>query len=249
MATYVFTGRVMPERANVNVSAFQVQLLATDAGVSGNAIVSIDVSQVSVMLNTETVNVDLHTLKNYMEYIVRNLVDALGYLSGCGYDVEITSVTEPDGKQTVFGVGILELGETKRERPLEFPKLIEVINKSQHLRRALGDLREAIRSSSDTGFFCYRAIECIRQSFKREEDGKDDSPSWERLRDALCIDRSWINYLIKFAKPQRHGETPYMSGKDRDSAMQHAWKVVDRFCVYVQRGFQKLPENEFGMLK
>lgn len=249
MTAYIFTGRVMPERANVNVSAVPIQFQATDAGVSGNGVISVVVSQVSVTLNTETVNVDLGTLKNYVEYIVRTLVDAFGYFSGRGYDVEITSVIEPNGKQTVFGVGIHELEEAQRERPLGFHEIIEVMNKSVHLSRALGDLRESIRTPWDTGFFCYRAIECIRQSFKREEDGKDDSPSWERLRDALCIDRSWINYLIKFAKPQRHGETPYMSGKDRDSAMQHAWKVVDRFCVYVQRGFQKLPENEFGMLK
>jgi len=249
MVTYIFTGKVMPERANVNISAPPFHVEAKDAGISFDAIVSIGASQVSVVLNTETVNADLSTLKNYVEDTVKILVDAYGYLSGRGYDIEITSVVEPKGKQIVFGVGIYQLEQAQSERPLAFHELIEVMNKSPHLRRALGDLREAIRSSLDTGFFCYRAIESIRQSFKKAEDGDKDGPSWERLRNALRIDRSWMDYLVKFATPQRHGEMPYMSGEDRLKAMQHAWKVVDRFCVYVRRGFQELPESEFGILK
>ncbi len=249
MATYIFTGKVMPERASVNISASSFHLEAKDAGISFDAIVSIGTSQVSVVLNTETANADVSTWKNYVEDSVRTLVDAYGYLSGRGYDIEITSVVEPNGKQIVFGVGIPELEEAQRERPLAFHEILEVVNSSQHLRRALGDLREAIRSSLDTGFFCYRAIESIRQSFKKAEDGDKDGPSWERLRNALRIDRSWIERIQAFAVPQRHGETPYMSGEDRLLAMQRAWKLIDRFCIYAHKGFMSLDESEFEILK
>lgn len=249
MSTYIFSGKIMPERANVSVSRLSIQVLAEEAGINVDAIVSINASQVSIVIETTDKNADLSTLKNYVEYLVRTVVDAYGYLSGRGYDVEITFVVDPDGKQTVFGVGIPELEEAQPERPLSFDDLLGVVKKSQHLHRALGDLREAIRSPFDTGFFCYRAVECIRQSFVKEENVDNRKPSWKRLGNALRIDRSWIDKLTEFADPQRHGGTPYMSGKDRVSTMQHAWKVIDRFCVYAYRGFIPLSESEFDILE
>lgn len=253
MSTYIFSGKIMPERVNFNVSPpLLIQMQAIDAGISGEAIVSINASQVSIVIETTDKNAGLPTLKNYVEYLVRTIVDAYGYLTGRGYDVEITSVVDPDGKHTVFGVGIRELEEAKDERPLSFPALLGVMgmDKSQHLHRALGDLREAIRSPWDTGFFCYRAVECIRQSFVEKEDGDDKNPSWKRLRNALRIDRSWLEkYTKESAVAQRHGSTPYISGEDRVLAMKHAWKVIDRFCVYAHRGFIPISESEFDILE
>lgn len=250
MSTYIFSGKIMPERANVSVSTLSIKVLAEEAGINVDAIVSINASQVSIVIETTDKNADLPTLKNYVEYLVRTVVDAYGYLSGRGYDVEITSVVDPDGKHTVFGVGIPELEEAQNERPLHFPELLKVMGRSQHLHRALGDLREAIRSPWDTGFFCYRAVECIRQSFVEKEDGNDKDPSWEGLRNALRIDRSWLEkYTRESADAQRHGSTRYMSEEDRVLAMKHAWKVIDRFCVYAHRGFIPLSESEFDILE
>jgi len=248
MKSYIFSGKVLPERANVNVTPLEVKMDAIDAGISGTAIVSIVASQVSVVFNTNS-DSDLLTLKNYVEYLVRNLVDAFGYLSGRGYDIEITSAINHEGKYTVFGVGISELENSQNERPLSFQQLLIAMAKSQHLHRALGDLREAIRSPIDTGFFCYRAVESIRQNFKKEEDGDDIILSWERLRKSLLIDRSWIDKIKKFADPARHGDITYISGKDRILIMQHTWKLIDRFCLYVYRDFKQLSEDEFDLLK
>lgn len=149
MNSYIFSGKVLPERANVNITPIEVKIDAIDAGISGTAIISINVSQVSVVFNTNS-NSDLMTLKNYVDYSVRTLIDAFGYLSGRGYDIEITSVVNHEGKHAVFGVGIPELEKSQKERPLSFQQLLEAMAKSQHLHRALSDLREAIRSPVDT---------------------------------------------------------------------------------------------------
>ena len=246
MNSYIFSGKVLPERANVNITPIELKIDAIDAGISGTAVVSIDVSQVSVVLNTNS-NSDLMTLKNYVDYSVRTLIDAFGYLSGRGYDIEITSVVNHEGKHAVFGVGIPELEKSQKERPLSFQQLLEAMAKSQYLHRALSDLREAIRSPVDTGFFCYRAVESIRQNFKNDND--NDAKSWENLRKSLLIDRSWIDKIKEFADKARHGETPYISGKNRILIMQHTWKVIDRFCLYVYGDFNDLSEKEFDLLK
>ena len=246
MGIYTFNGKILPERANVSISPLNINMEAIDTDISGTATIYIFVSQVSIILNTNS-DSDLPTLKNYMEYLVRTYIDAYGYLSGRGYDVEITSVVNPEGNYTVFGVGIPELEESQNDRPLSFQQLVTAMSKSYHLHRALGDLREAIRSPLDTGFFCYRAIESIRQNFKKEDN--DDAKSWENLRKSLLIDRNWIDQVKKFADPVRHGDTTYISGEDRILVMQHAWKVIDRFCLYVHRDFNDLSENEFDLLK
>jgi len=248
MATYTFTGKVMPERANVNISVLSLTFQAKDAGFSGETIISIACSQVSIKLDTPDTGVDLPTMKNYLGQIVRNLVDSYGYISGRGYDIEITSVVDPNGQQTVFGVGIRELEESEDERPLSFRELFQVMLKSPHLRHALGDLREAIRSPSDTGFYCYRAVECLRQHFREAKDSNKNQ-SWKRLRQNLRIDRSWIKPLENCSKEQRHGSSPYMSGENRIRLMKHAWKVIDRFCVYINRNSQPLSDSEFDVLK
>src|SRR5665648_1082519 len=91
MNKYVFSGKVLPERATIGITVNGIKIDAIDAGISGTVNVSIIASQVSVIINTNS-DSDIWTLKNYVEYLVRSLVDAIGYLYGRGYDVEITSV-------------------------------------------------------------------------------------------------------------------------------------------------------------
>ena len=248
MNHYVFSGKILPERAIVNIPPIEINMEATDAGISGTVIVSIVVSQVSIVFNTNSES-DIFTLRNYVESTLRTLVDTYGYLSGRGYDVEITSALNDKGGYTVFGVGIGELENAQNERPLSFQQLLTVMNKSTHYHRALGDLRESIRSPHDTGFFCYRAVECIRQHFKENNDGANDKMSWIRLKESLLIDITWIKKIQQFADPVRHGDTLYISEKNRLLVMQHAWKVVDRFCVYVYNNFEPISEDEFSLLK
>lgn len=104
----------------------------------------------------------------------------------------------------------------------------------------------------DTGFFCFRAVESIKQSFKGEENSgkskQEDKQAWGKLRNALNLHRSWIDVFNQDAGKQRHGGTVFMSGEVRISLMEHAWKVVDRFCVYLHRGSMVLPEDEFPLL-
>lgn len=252
MATYIFSGKVIPERAAVSITPVKIRASVPEARLEFDAVISIAVSQVSVVVEADGEVNDLPTLRNYVEWLVRIEVDAFGYLEGRGYDVEITSVTGSDGSPwLVFGVEEPALQQSKSERPVNFAELWKVLTsdeRSAPLQRALGDLRQAIRARHDTGFFCYRAVESIRQSFVKAE-GRDNSPSWERLRKALRIDQSWLTKLAELSRPLRHGAYHFSSSQERELAMQHAWKVVDRFVEYARHNFQPLPEAEFEVLK
>ncbi|MCL5037226.1 MAG: hypothetical protein M1269_08945 [Chloroflexi bacterium] len=250
MRTYIFSGKIFPERANVNIPASKSygRFQTSNAVYDFEASLSIQVSQVSVIVNLSDDTIDLETLKNIIENLVRGEVDIYGYLSGLGYDVEITAVVEPNGNHRVFGVGIQSLHEAKDERPFSYKETWEIVGKSPFLQHALANLRESIKVPHDTGFFCYRAVESIRQNFRKNTNGNDKKSSWERMRNALRIDKSWIDKLKVYGDPQRHGELKPISGEDRILLMEHAWKVVDRFLIYLKRD-SPLPVNEFPLLK
>jgi hypothetical protein len=205
MEKYTFTGRILPERANVSLGSVTIPNFFTkEAVLKGNITISIKISQIIAQVEITHGVVDIFTLKNSIEFVVRNIVDAFGYVTGRGYDIEITSGIDSVGNQTIFGVGVDTLEDSASERPFTYEQVLQLTTKSLHLRRALSDLREAIRSPFDTHFFCYRVLEDVRQHFHL--DGEEPKKSWSQLKDSLRIERSYIIEFESIATGQRHGE-------------------------------------------
>lgn len=244
---YIFTGKVLPERAGVNLPNVIFGGVHNEIGLSFSAELSINYSQIAAEIEIHKGDIDIFTLMNIVQASIGSIVDAFGYIHGIGYDIEIISAVDEKANQTVFGVGVPGLEARKMERPLDLDAILRNFKNSQFLATALSDLRESIRSAH-TGYFCYRAVECIRQHFYKPEDKRETDPSWKRLREALKIDREWIDEIGKYALPQRHGEEKFISGEEREKIMQHAWKVVDRFCIYLDKGSRSLDEKEYPIL-
>ena len=172
--TYTLSGRVHPERTYVTLGPIphcRIETRMGDATLALDAHIRIDNAQIMVVASCEERIENLETLRNSVESAVRGVVDAFEFIEGRGYDVEITSVIDSTGEQwTVFGVEIRALQESKNDRSVTFGELYALLTSQlqrqdettsfrlMQLRIALGDLREAIRSTSLTGFFCFRAI-------------------------------------------------------------------------------------------
>lgn len=248
---YIFNGRVLPERAYVSLPERPFDVSNKEGKFRFAMKVSISCAQISAKVELLEGNPDIFTLKNTVDEVIGGYVDAFGYLIGCGYEVEIISATPEDATTipTVFGVNIPVLEDMKSERPLPLEDVVNNMNNSPFLLYALGDLRESIRSPY-AGFFCYRAIESVRQEFVRPEDNQNRNPSWEKLRNALRIDE---DSLIKFGKDysnaQRHGYPQYMSSEERAKVFRYTWRVADRFILYLNKGKIPLDELEFPLLK
>jgi hypothetical protein len=252
MPTYTFTGKVLPDRAAVSLPPTKLDGIETipgDIGFTINSIhISIAVSQVSVIVATDKQVPDIFTLKNGIEALIRAQVDVFGFLTGRGYDLEITSVTGSDGSFLVFGVGIEELEQAMQLSPNKFTELLGLSMSSAYVQLALADFREAIRSPSDTGFYCYRMAETIRQSFAKPEDGDNRSLAWQRLRDSLNVEKSWLIMLKMAADNRRHGALLMLLSTDRVALLKGASTLLDRFCVYLRNGAVPLREPEFPLL-
>ena len=252
----------MPERAFVTLGPIPrmgIRTILTEGVMDFDAQVVISTAQIIVVVHSHDSIDDLETLRNSVETVVRGVVDAFGYIEGRGYDIEITSVVDSTGNSwQVFPVEIAAIQATKNERPLTFGELHALLHpeadafddestfRMMQLRIALGDLREAIRSIDHSALFCYRAVECLRQCYG-DRDGQDDDAcrraSWVRMREELCISRSWLEDIEKASIRERHGGHRAMSGEQRAALMLRTWKVVDRFAMSAKLGFQPLSEE------
>ena len=172
----------------------------------------------------------------------------MGFFLGCGYDVEIIQVVDNQNcRQIVFGVDIPALSEYKNKLKVNGENRFEeyfqltTTEAGMFLRRAFNDLSSSIESPIDTGFYCYRAIETIKQYFGTTVVYKDDRKIWEKMRNDLGIERSDIDYVKHFADITRHGAYTNLnlsilsvSGIDRDKMLKIAWHIIFSFMEYIK---------------
>jgi hypothetical protein len=124
---------------------------------------------------------DIHTLKNVVQDVAQGVVASVGYVHGHAYEVEVVGVTDDRGGHLVFGIDGPGLMESRADRPYSAETVVLLSLEFPWLRRALGELRRAMREPADTGFHCYRAVEAVRQHFRLVDD-RDASESWIRMR-------------------------------------------------------------------
>ena len=245
--TYTFSGLVHPERADVNIVLPEQIITSLDGSFSGRVALNIQRSQIGVVVRMDNPVEDIKTLKNGVRDFVKSAVDLLGYFMGCGYDVEIIQVVDDKTlRQTVFGVDVPilsayreKLNESGENKFLEFFQMAATAE-GMFLRRAINDLSSAIKSPVDTGFYCYRAIETIKQYFATTIDSKSDNAIWSEMRSDLDIERSRIDFIKEFADATRHGDYRDLSepklnptSDDRDEMFKIAWDIVFRFMEHI----------------
>lgn len=239
---YTFFGKVHPERCNVSISELRAQVKSLDGDVDGIVRHSISLSQVTATFECNRPVQNVYTLKNIVEEGIRVALDALGYTLACGYDLEIIQMIDSiGGPPIVFGVGISVINKSAESAGVKFENIVSTYGdtKGQYLQRCLADLREAIRAPKDTGFFCYRGIESLRQFFLQEMKAKDDRISWELLRSELAVERGDIEIVKGFADPIRHGGSGGISDEERAKVFTLTWNIVNKFIKYANRGYQK----------
>lgn len=256
--TYIFRGTVLPERANVNISTpLTAEMTDLNGKKIGEMTTSIVASQITVhvtltqkfdeifILKNDGKNA-IFTLKNDIEDAVRVLVDVLGYTNSCGYDVEIAQVKDSSGKVHVFGVNTHDVKKFPLKRPKTFSEIMPLLSAEQGdcLRLCLSDLREAIRSPKDKGFFCYRSIECLRQYFVNVNNldnnkFEDRKKSWDILEHELDVGHDKVKTLEGSAKFARHGDKKPYSAAEGEEMLETTRGIIDKYIVYACNGYKK----------
>ena len=190
---------------------------------------------------------DIPFVAGVLTNAMSGLYDALGLSTGIPLSVKL------DGYQLVgsntfatISPSLPRFGEAISQAGLNPHDWVVLAIQSEHLTAALRDLRLAMQTSADVATHCFRAIERIRHAFSTGD--RDRSLSWGRLREALCLDRSWLDTYADHATAVRHGELMALTLEDRDKCLTQAATVAIRYAVYLKGGTQNLSPLAFPLL-
>jgi hypothetical protein len=248
--TLVFTGRIYPERAACFFQNIPPHLFGPDPSHLSRIDLFVFGSQILVRVTGGFDTADIDTLKNSVKIFASIFTDALGWETGYGYTVEITTCTSPQD-QFVFGVDIPILVDSPVQPPAESRSILPLLlddpdGKLRPLRRALADFRQAILAPDDTPFYCFRAVEALTFYFHPRDRKRGRSMLCKKLR----IDDKWVIKKLEIpAGAIRHGRVVPVGDEDRKLAFLSARAVIERFITLVHGGLAELPEAEFPQLR
>ncbi|HDR2703983.1 TPA: hypothetical protein RCG95_001507 [Enterobacter roggenkampii] len=230
---YTFVGVVLPERAQMSIN-FGLKLGLIDGG-EGVFKCSVVNNQLLAFITLEE-NIDILTLRNIAHYIIQSNLSLLGFYSGVFYDVKIDRIYNDElTVDDVYGVANTDIQEfwgkidvsamVNEFRPKTTGQAGVLIN------RALNDLMNALRSADDAAFFCYRAIESLRNhnSVLHNVVGGNDSKHWESFRLISGCSRPEIDEVKKFADDLRHGKPVAITGDEVKHVLVTTWDIVRKY--------------------
>ncbi len=243
------TGIVHPERASVYYSP---PLFKLEGVINGWMLVSIIASQVAARFDIEQTDIPNSEIYYYIEDYLSRVVNMIGFTAGCAYNFElINSLNDLTREHLVFGAGFTDKNKNPEKEinhelvKIQQSRLNNLIAVSQHeksfyLFSALDDVKRAGCSFQDAGFYCYRAIESVMQSFKEEDDineNRSDKKAWEEMRSKLKITQDTILLVKKQADDRRHGKSSKMTKEKYDQSIEITISIINKFCEFLARTY------------
>lgn len=239
---WIFAGRLLPERSSIRLDGlrYSVEVEFADLGFSCrfHGINIID-SQIIARVSVISGDIDIYTLRNVLASHLRALADYADFMTGRHLDVEVTSAAEVGSPESwvIFGNTIPVL--FKNSAKLEKESLTLALTDSS-FQLALADFRKAMPDGTETGFYCYRAIEAIMQTFRQGTE--KDADTWERMRSALRVERSMVDFIKARADDRRHGKSaPSVTDQDRQKMFKITSAILERYTALRANNLTELP--------
>lgn len=234
MSTYLFFGKVLPERAQVSFER-ELKFQHHSSAFQNNAKISVILNQVLVWIDSEE-EWDIFDLHNVVKFLVQSQLNIIGFLKGYYYELEITRVINSNREiDWVFGIDIPCISQRNEGIDLN-EKMQALFAKTSgvdgvFITRCLADLSNAMKNAEDTGFYCYRAIESLRHHCAQVNNLQLNNKNiqWEKFREVSGCNRNDIDVIKSFADPQRHGELGLITADERKNIFLITWNIVEAY--------------------
>ena len=235
MKKLFFSGIIHPERLGLSIGTVE-QELGTDGVLRGSMKFSISNGQLIAYVEWDNDREDYFTLRNIVQAAVEPMTNIASFLKGYAFGVEVVQIFDEElNKSQAFSNEIPSLVERNKKRELTEVKAIYPLccgPDGLYLRRCLNDLNLAIRHPDDTGFYCYRALESLKQFFGFLRAEKDDRKQWQAMASVLGGKEEDIKPIKDLAFPARHGVPDPITDQQRKDIFLKTWDLVERFVDY-----------------
>nr|HAT8715361.1 hypothetical protein [Legionella jordanis] len=241
MEKYILLGSVHPERALISSHQINIVFLHPATEKPGKLEAKILMNDIFVQIESKELW-DIYDLKNVVVWALQSELSRIGFITGHEYKPEIHRVIN-DKEQIDFVYGIDVSCIAQRNQQINFEnKLHELRNLSTgengiYIQTCLNDLMYAIRYPENTAFFCYRAIELLRNHYKKIfKEEVNDSQLWAKFREFCGLSsRDEIDFIKQDADPVRHGSELIFQYKKRDEILLKTWDIVDSYFLKLKQ--------------
>jgi hypothetical protein len=236
MKKLFLSGTLHPERAMLSVSNLEHEFTAPDGKKQGRIKFNVYSNQVTAFVEWENASEDIYTIRNITRTSVELITNVVGFLKGYAYDVEITKIFDGElDLSFVFGIQIPALEERNKSRDSSGVNHIYPLcfgTEGVYLRRCLSDLSMAIKHADDTPFYCFRALESLKQYFGFVNELAADREQWEAMASVVGGKPEDIEPIRALAFPARHGVPDPITDQKRRDVFFLTWDIVDRFIDF-----------------
>jgi hypothetical protein len=241
MSIYILRGVVHPERAQFSlISPINLEITHPSTTATIKIKLNIQFNQITLWVDSDY-EWEIHDLRNAVkDIIVLTVLSIFSFRLGHTFDAEIIHVMN-DEKQIdyVYSIVIGRIYERKKDVVFTHEELMSLFRKTLgvngiYVNRCFGDLAMATRNPIDTGFYCYRAIESLKQYCKNKFSIDKEADQWKKLSEITGYDQEYIEVVKEFARPVRHGDVLDVTDSNRVEIFMKTWDVVEAFLEKFQ---------------
>jgi hypothetical protein len=174
-------------------------------------------------------------------------VDLVAFCMGYGISIVLDRFFDPSGVETVIVsrdpalpplVTAVSLGG-------DFDFAHGLVLTETPLRMAMNDLVRSITFPHVSPVNCARAMDRLRHLIAPNIKEK---LAWDQMRDALQIDRPYLQFITDNSAKPRHGFPGHVPGTITNEIVRRSWIIMNRYFEYRKRGAAKLPVTDFPLL-
>lgn len=249
MPTAKFIGRVVPFGVLVNVRPF-ANYGAILAG-AGDVVFRVHVRRNIVVVTCTGPNVDdIHFTEMHAHAVVvaRNVVDIFAFKSGVGLTVVFEKYKSTSKLRLDIRLHDPTLSPIVDSFDLskDWLAIGELMAREHLLRSAIHDLADCLNHPNDIAINCGRATEAVRRMISPSDS--DPKKAWARMRLALNIDRTYLEFLTKHSTDPRHGNRVQIDGATNQELCIRAWNVMNRYLAFRLGGSRNLTGPQYPHL-
>jgi hypothetical protein len=250
MPDIVLTGRVLPETVQISVGGLPaVNWKIPEADLEISLQLEIQGSKITVRCNASRFDPPKDVVPIWLRSfdLARMTVDLLGFSEGRALTVVLDSITDDAGKTTPIEAKVPALARyVTSVTDSTYGDVWELIVKEPAIFLGLNDLVTTIALPHHGPVNAARVVEGLTHLVAG--DAAKPSERWQALREALNLDRDFLQPISDISTEPRHGNRTHIPGHLVDQVVTRAWMIMNRFLEYKLKGCVPLPLTEFPLL-